>query len=186
MVLPRKNAPDTTVRRTGWVAHLVARREGRGRFSVARPGRLDGVIALSVEEHVWRPGRFGSGRGVTVMVDLTRGADGVLWARLLDMAMGGTGRSRKTCLDAQTPALRSGPSAAPSTPSVGTPTPCVSGKKSADRFRKLSGARGRAWARARSPSPRILQDLEEFGWIGDWSWVSRQLCVIEGIASQFW
>jgi transposase len=38
----------------------------------ARPGRLDGVAALGVDERVWRAGRYGAGRDVTVMVDLTR------------------------------------------------------------------------------------------------------------------
>lgn len=55
---------------------------------VARPGRLDRVDSLGVDEHVWRPGKFGAGRDVTVMVDLTRGPDGILRARLLDMAPG--------------------------------------------------------------------------------------------------
>lgn len=37
------------------------------------PARLDGVDSLGVDEHVWRPGKFGQGREVTCMVDLTRG-----------------------------------------------------------------------------------------------------------------
>ncbi len=36
------------------------------------PGRLRGVESLGVEEHIWRPGKFGQGREVTGMVDLTR------------------------------------------------------------------------------------------------------------------
>ncbi len=39
---------------------------------VADPGRLEGVASLGVDEHVWRPGRFGAGREVTCMVDLSR------------------------------------------------------------------------------------------------------------------
>ena len=42
------------------------------------------------------------------MVDLTRGADGVLRARLLDMAAGRSGTVYKTWLDAQAPAFRAG------------------------------------------------------------------------------
>ncbi len=75
---------------------------------LARSGRLDGVAALGVDEHVWRPGKFGAGRDVTVMVDLTRGADGVLRARSLDMATGRSGTVYKTWLDAQTPGFRAG------------------------------------------------------------------------------
>ncbi len=33
---------------------------------------------MGVDEHVWRPGRYGADRDVTVMVDLTRGPDGRL------------------------------------------------------------------------------------------------------------
>jgi hypothetical protein len=42
------------------------------------------------------------------MVDLTRGADGVLRARLLEMAPGRFGTVYKTWLDARTPAFRTG------------------------------------------------------------------------------
>ncbi len=38
---------------------------------VADPARLYGITALGVDEHVWRPGRFGQGRDVTGMVDLS-------------------------------------------------------------------------------------------------------------------
>jgi hypothetical protein len=73
---------------------------------VARPGRLVGVETLGVDEHVWRPGRFGAGRDVTVMVDLTRGAGGVLRARLLDMAPGRSGTVYKRWLDVCLPAAQ--------------------------------------------------------------------------------
>jgi transposase len=40
------------------------------------PARLSGVESLGVDEHIWRPGKFGAGREVTGMVDLTRDANG--------------------------------------------------------------------------------------------------------------
>ena len=104
---------DTTVsalaRRLGVGWHTLwraAKVEAAAR--VARPGRLDRVDSLGVDEHVWRPGRFGAGRDVTVMVDLTRGPDGTMRARLLDMAPGRSGTVYKTWLDAQSPAFRAG------------------------------------------------------------------------------
>jgi transposase len=104
---------DTTVsalaRRLGVGWHTLWRAvKVEAAARVARPGRLDGVETLGVDEHVWRPGRFGAGRDVTVMVDLTRGADGVLRARLLDMAAGRSGTVYKRWLGAQTPTFRSG------------------------------------------------------------------------------
>jgi transposase len=58
----------------------------------SRPGRLAGVRALGVDEHIWRPGRYRSNeRAVTSMVDLTRDADGRLHARLLDVRPGRSG-----------------------------------------------------------------------------------------------
>ena len=106
-------ADDTTVsalaRRLGVGWHTLWRAvKVEAAARVARPGRLDGVETLGVDEHVWRPGRFGAGRDVTVMVDLTRGADGVLRARLLDMAAGRSGTVYKRWLDAQAPAFRAG------------------------------------------------------------------------------
>jgi len=41
---------------------------------VDHPGRLDGVAALGVDEHIWKPSRRGHDRAVTSMVDLTRDA----------------------------------------------------------------------------------------------------------------
>jgi len=69
---------DTTVsalaRRLGVGWHTLWRAaQVEAAARLARPGRLDGVDTLGVDEHVWRPGRFGTGRDVTVMVDLTRG-----------------------------------------------------------------------------------------------------------------
>jgi len=57
---------------------------------------------------VWRPGRYGADRDVTVMVDLTRGADGRLRSRLLDALPGRSGTAYKTWLDTQTEEFRSG------------------------------------------------------------------------------
>ena len=74
---------DTTVsalaRRLGVGWHTVWRAvKVEATRRAARPGRLAGVATLGVDEHVWRPGRYGAGREVTVMVDLTRGRDGRL------------------------------------------------------------------------------------------------------------
>ncbi len=55
------------------------------------PARLAGVAALGVDEHVWRPGRFGAGREVTCMVDLSRDENGQVRARLLDLVLAGRG-----------------------------------------------------------------------------------------------
>jgi transposase len=88
---------DTTVSalarhlRVGWhTLWRAVRVEADARTS--RPGRLDGVRTLGVDEHIWRPGRFRDGeRAVTGMVDLTRDADGRLHARLLDVRPGRSG-----------------------------------------------------------------------------------------------
>ncbi len=105
-------ADDTTVsalaRRVGvswhtpWrpVAREAARRAGD-------PSRLDAVQVLGVDEHVWRPGRWG-GRDATCMVDLTRGADGLLRARLLDLVPGRSGTVYRTWLEEQADAFRAG------------------------------------------------------------------------------
>ncbi len=42
----------------------------------ADPARLSAVESLGVDEHVWRPGRFGAGREVTCLVDLSRDVNG--------------------------------------------------------------------------------------------------------------
>lgn len=57
---------------------------------IADPKRLDGIRTLGVDEHTWKPSRIGADRAVTSMVDLSRGEDGKLRARLLDVV---TGRS---------------------------------------------------------------------------------------------
>ncbi|WP_161387642.1 helix-turn-helix domain-containing protein, partial [Enterococcus hirae] len=104
---------DTTVsalaRRVGVDWHTLwrpVRREAQRR--AADPARLDGVVALGVDEHVWRPGRFGAGRDVTCMVDLTRDAAGQVRARLLDLVPGRSGTAYRTWLDARTAAFRAG------------------------------------------------------------------------------
>ncbi len=106
-------ADDTTVsalaRRLGVGWHTLwraVRVEAAAR--AARPGRLDGVVALGVDEHVWRPGRYGAGRDVTVMVDLTRGPDGRLRSRLLDVVPGRSGTAYKSWLDRRSPQFRAG------------------------------------------------------------------------------
>jgi transposase len=77
---------DTTVsalaRRLGVDWHTLweaVKREAQRR--VDHPARLAGVTALGVDEHVWRPGKFGQGRDVTGMVDLTRDSNGRVRAR---------------------------------------------------------------------------------------------------------
>src|SRR3954451_19082325 len=57
------------------------------------------AVVLGVDEHVWRPGRYGAGRDVTVMVDLTRASDGRLRAWLLDVVLGRSGTAYKNWLD---------------------------------------------------------------------------------------
>ncbi len=73
---------------------------------VADPARLCGVESLGVDEHVWRPGRFGAGREVTCLVDLSRGKNGQVRARLLDLVPGRSGPAYAGWLTAQTPAFR--------------------------------------------------------------------------------
>ncbi len=69
---------------------------------IAKPGRLRGVSALGVDEHLWRPSKISStDKAVTVMVDLTRDTDGRLHARLLDAVQGRSGRVYADWLVAQ-------------------------------------------------------------------------------------
>jgi transposase len=75
---------------------------------LAEADRLDGVSALGVDEHVWRPGRFGQDRDVTCMVDLTRDADGRVRARLLDLVAGRSGTAYRGWLDGQSELFRAG------------------------------------------------------------------------------
>ena len=72
------------------------------------PVRLVGVESLGVDEHVWRPGKFGAGREVTCMVDLTRDANGQVRARLLDLVLGRSGPAYAGWLDARTEPFRVG------------------------------------------------------------------------------
>jgi len=74
----------------------------------ADPARLHGVQALGVDEHVWRPGRFGAGREVTCLVDLSRDANGQVRARLLDLVLGRSGPAYAGWLTAQTAQFRAG------------------------------------------------------------------------------
>jgi transposase len=70
------------------------------------PGRLSGVDSLGVDEHVWRPGKFGQGREVTCMVDLTRDQNGQVRARVLDLVLGRSGPAYSRWLDARRPEFR--------------------------------------------------------------------------------
>ncbi len=70
------------------------------------PRRLHGVESLGVDEHIWRPGKFGAGREVTGMVDLTRDANGQVRARLLDLVLGRSGPAYAGWLDARQPEFR--------------------------------------------------------------------------------
>lgn len=60
--------------------------EGK-RVLIDDPGRFDGVKVIGVDEHVWRHTR-GSGRFVTVIIDLTPVRDKTGPSRLLDMVPG--------------------------------------------------------------------------------------------------
>lgn len=71
---------------TAWAA---IKTEARRR--VKEPERLTGVKTLGVDEHIWRPGLRATNRAVTIMVDLTRDANGCLHARLLDAVEGRSG-----------------------------------------------------------------------------------------------
>ena len=54
--------------------------------------RASGVKAIGVDEHIWRPSRISSvDKALTVMVDLTRGPDRGLYARLLDAVQSRSG-----------------------------------------------------------------------------------------------
>jgi len=70
------------------------------------PDRLQAVESLGVDEHIWRPGRFGAGREVTCMVDLTRDANGQVRARLLDLVLGRSGPAYAGWFDARQPEFR--------------------------------------------------------------------------------
>ncbi len=89
------------------------------------PDRLSGVVALGVDEHVWRPGRFGAGREVTCMVDLTRDANGQVRARLLDLVLGRSGPATPAGSTPERRSSGSGSSTRRSIRSGGTPTRCA-------------------------------------------------------------
>ena len=88
---------------TLWAA---VRREAEDRLAL--PARLAGVSALGVDEHVWRPGRFGAGRDVTGVVDLSRDGQGRVRARLLDLVPGRSGPAYRAWLDARSEVFRAG------------------------------------------------------------------------------
>ncbi len=72
----------------------------------ADPARLSGVESLGVDEHVWRPGRFGCRPRVTCLIDLSRDQNGQVRARLLDLVLGRSGPAYAGWLTAQTPTFR--------------------------------------------------------------------------------
>jgi transposase len=104
---------DTTVsalaRRLGvdWHTAWAGIKVEAGR-RVADPKRLDGIRTLGVDEHIWKPSRIGTDRAVTSMVDLTRGEDGQLRARLLDVVTGRSGTVYAGWLKKQTGQFRAG------------------------------------------------------------------------------
>ena len=77
-------------------ANVAVLAEGR-RVLIEDPGRLEGVTAIGVDEHVWRHTRRGD-RYVTVIIDLTGIRDGTGPARLLDMVEGRSKQAFKTWL----------------------------------------------------------------------------------------
>lgn len=89
------------------------------------PQRLAGVESLGVDEHVWRPGRFGQGREVTCMVDLSRDGNGHVRARLLDLVLGRSGPAYARWLDARQPSFRAQIKHAALDPSAAMPTRCA-------------------------------------------------------------
>lgn len=75
--------------------------ENEAQRRLADPGRLDGVVTLGVDEHIWKPSHHGGDRAVTSMVDLTRDCDGRVRARLLDVVPGRSGTAYAKWLAAQ-------------------------------------------------------------------------------------
>ncbi|XAS69761.1 ISL3 family transposase [Micrococcaceae bacterium Sec5.7] len=71
-------------------------------------GRLAGVDALGVDEHVWVHTGFPGSGMVTGIIDHTRDANGVVHARLLDLVEGRSGKTYADWLKAQTPEFRAG------------------------------------------------------------------------------
>ncbi|NHC47691.1 transposase, partial [Motilibacter aurantiacus] len=72
---------------------------------LADPGRLEGVVTLGVDEHIWKPSHHGGDRAVTSMVDLTRDQHGNVRARLLDVVPGRSGTAYSRWLAAQSEAF---------------------------------------------------------------------------------
>jgi transposase len=80
--------------------------EGK-RVLIEDPGRLDGVTAIGVDEHVWRHTQRGD-KYVTVIIDLTAIRDGTGPARLLDMVEGRSKQAFKAWLAERPQAWRDG------------------------------------------------------------------------------
>jgi len=94
-----------TVLGVAWdTAHTAVAELGED-LLVNRPGRLDGVEVIGVDEHCWRHTRRGD-KFVTVIIDLTPIRDGTGPARLLDLVEGRSKQAFKTWLDNQTQTFR--------------------------------------------------------------------------------
>ncbi|MGH7429042.1 MAG: ISL3 family transposase [Candidatus Methylomirabilaceae bacterium] len=70
---------------------------------LGRPGRLSGIDALGVDEHVWTHTGFPGTGMVTGIIDHTRDADGNVHARLLDLVPGRSGKAYGDWLKEQGP-----------------------------------------------------------------------------------
>ncbi len=84
-----------------------------------------GIELLGVGEDIWRPGKFGQGREVTCMVDLTRHANGQVRARLLDLVLGRSRPANGGWMDARQPEFRAQTGSAALKPLRGYATPCA-------------------------------------------------------------
>lgn len=91
----------------GWhTANTAILTEGK-RLLIDDPARFDGVRVIGVDEHVWRPTRFGD-KYVTVIIDLTPIRDKTGPSRLLDMVEGRSKSVFKTWLAARPQHWRDG------------------------------------------------------------------------------
>ena len=91
----------------GWnTANDAVLAEGQ-RLLIDKPGRLEGVSVIGVDEHVWRHTRTGD-KYVTVVIDLTPVSTGTGPSRLLAMVEGRSKQAFKTWLSEQPQAWRDG------------------------------------------------------------------------------
>ena len=73
-----------------------------------RAGRMSGVDALGVDEHLWTHTGFPGSGMVTGIIDHTRDEHGIVHARLLDLVEGRSGKTYADWLKAQTTEFRAG------------------------------------------------------------------------------